>query len=377
MEAGEDLTALGLRIKKLEKYVGVVGTLNVKNSKNGHMAVQEASNILKETSSRLAAQRDGLSLWILGSLHSLEESLLVWHADFRKVALPLGADWQFPSDHLPVGVHLEKHGLNLATWNVLNNDRKHMAWALDGTQGLKDSMICHLHDKGLAFTRRDGEVIRKVRRMISHPLFPKHLVCLQECSDGFLSELQTELFLSGALKTIVALGQKNTECFVYDPAVLDYVEHLRHHPYSGKHGERSLLEARFKTKNDWSFRVFNVHLPGQPHGPARAELADFLISAVSSCSLATFVAGDFNFSEASLFPLLKEGPAKVNAGLQKIKFMSGKYPTSMAPSSLVGKCIDHVIYLGPEEVASVPLLSDEVLEGCGQPEALLKLRMLE
>src|SRR5262245_39874654 len=50
--------------------------------------------------------------------------------------------WQFPSDHLPIGMTMD--GLNIASWNVL--DASFMRWMTEkDSQGLKHSMIVDEH----------------------------------------------------------------------------------------------------------------------------------------------------------------------------------------------------------------------------------------
>ena len=50
--------------------------------------------------------------------------------------------WQFPSDHLPIGMTFED--LHIASWNVL--DAKYMDWVMEkDSQGLKRSMIGEEH----------------------------------------------------------------------------------------------------------------------------------------------------------------------------------------------------------------------------------------
>ena len=49
----------------------------------------------------------------------------------------LGEKWDFPSDHLPIGVTINNH--HIVCWNILNTDYLH--WIETNSQGLKDSAI--------------------------------------------------------------------------------------------------------------------------------------------------------------------------------------------------------------------------------------------
>jgi|GEM_PF-2765614 len=100
----------------------------------------------------------------------------------RIVVNELHAQWQFPSDHLPVGIEVD--GVKIISWNVLNN--AYMEWVTTkDSQGLNGSMISDL-DKVVrpnGLTQRDLVVIDMVASM----MHSGDVVALQECGLPFLA----------------------------------------------------------------------------------------------------------------------------------------------------------------------------------------------
>ena len=100
--------------------------------------------------------------------------------------------WQFPSDHLPIGMTYDN--LHFASWNVL--DAQYMHWIMQkDSQGLDRSMIIdeHIYIGDSELTLRDKHVVDLILKTISHPTHPRSLLSLQECSKAFLKELNSQL----------------------------------------------------------------------------------------------------------------------------------------------------------------------------------------
>ena len=305
-----------------------------------HEGAEEARAVLSETEQELGKSApEEACARLTGALYLFAGGLQVQQKAFKELAPALGVLWQFPSDHLPVGVSWR--GLRLASWNLLNSGAQYMAPALNNKMGLRGSMIGALHDRRRGeLTRRDHTAMNLVLDMLKST----HVVCLQGCSHLVKEELRHTAFCCSERFRVISLPEKaqNSECIVYDSAALDLRRVCRHKPF-GSHPDRLLTEVHFKLDTGATLKVFNVHLPGEPYGSARKELAAFLRPMVGGDGAAV-VMGDFNFTEEVLSPLLPGAT-----------FVSGKYPTTVTPSSWVAKRSDHAIWLskGAEEATSL------------------------
>ena len=149
------------------------------------------------------------------------------------VALPLGKDWRFPSDHPPVGATVAvpaeetEETLHVASWNVLN--KAYVNHIQANTQGLNESLICDLHNTDVddaGADARERMIVGMVLSMMSRQVAPVHLLCLQECSQSFLASLRSSLEASGnphrlALVRGGAEDDKNQEAHMpYNDALL-------------------------------------------------------------------------------------------------------------------------------------------------------------
>lgn len=77
----------------------------------------------------------------------------------------LGKKWQYPSDHLPVGMKIGDQ--RVLSWNILN--KKFMSWVYSNSQGLNGSMLTDLDKPSVSnprITRRDELVIAYILEMI-------------------------------------------------------------------------------------------------------------------------------------------------------------------------------------------------------------------
>ena len=73
----------------------------------------------------------------------------------------LGEKWQFPSDHLPIG--LTAGNIHVATWNTLNT--RYIYHILTNQQGLRDSLIVDANvplKEGSPLTLRESQIIDQV-----------------------------------------------------------------------------------------------------------------------------------------------------------------------------------------------------------------------
>ena len=251
--------------------------------------------------------------------------------------------WQFPSDHIPIGLSFQ--GLHIASWNVL--DAKHMRWITDkDAQGLKGSLIVqeHTYLESTKLTLRDVSVAKMILGMILHPTHPKGAISLQECSKAFLLHL-SEIIPSNF--TIIA-HDCNATLFNHD-----HLELVEAHAVIGifsNEMDRSFQYITFKHKADGLLlRLINAHLPGDPTKPARFEFGTYL-SNICSPKITTVAVGDMNFNEIEMEEAIPEKAFTIFA----------PYCTNIAPRTLESKAIDLFIVHGNDAIIHTP---NQVLQG--------------
>lgn len=123
----------------------------------------------------------------------------------------LGTAWEFPSDHLPIGLNLEH--FNIAFWNILNKNYLHHIES--NTQGLKDSAI--LRDNVLdqdPLALREIIVKNYIFEMIHHPTHPRALIGLQEVHDDILAALKNQLPPEWKIVLLVAEPHPRTSFYL-------------------------------------------------------------------------------------------------------------------------------------------------------------------
>lgn len=264
--------------------------------------------------------------------------------------------WQFPSDHLPIGITL--NDTHIASWNVL--DSRCMEWVIEkNSQGLSHSLIAEEHcfvEKGL--TLRDRHVIELVLQMLDHPTHPRALLALQECSPAFIEAL------SRALPSHFGEISHGELLLLFDRSLFV--------PLHVTEAKRVFSEADYKVVQDVtlrqvgteeSLRLINAHLPGNPIGPARWEFAHYLAEHFDP-ALPTIAMGDMNFNEGEMSEAMDQA-----FGCSPFELYS-PYCTNVNPGTFTSKAIDHFFVYGESATPDRP---EEVLPGLEATLTLLEV----
>jgi hypothetical protein len=104
----------------------------------------------------------------------------------------LGKQWNFGSDHLPIGITVNGH--HFVSWNIL--DKRFIHWIETNEQGLKGSAITDNHvplRPGESLTLREELIIRQILAMATHPTHPRSILALQETNPDVFQELSKRL----------------------------------------------------------------------------------------------------------------------------------------------------------------------------------------
>jgi hypothetical protein len=170
----------------------------------------------------------------------------------------MGRDWNFPSDHLPIGAKVGD--THIAFWNVLN--KKYLHQIEKNGQGLKNSSILKdnlpLHSK-TTLTAREEKICSQIFEMISHPTHPRALIALQESSEEILNYLTA--YLPEKWVIITPPDQPFSEdVFIYDSSVFDYLDHSAI-KYSKELPKTIFSLTLREIKSDKSMKFIQSHIP--------------------------------------------------------------------------------------------------------------------
>ncbi|CAE7470671.1 NLRC3 [Symbiodinium natans] len=393
-EALNDIPFLSESLRRLQVQLKLEGP--------GREAAMDGSACIEDVLTRLQQFREGsqdvtslpASVWeaVLEQVHDVLEgcvelAVVNWLGSSQNfkhpIVEPLRALWDFPSDHPPVGAQvamkmkarsgqeLPSKSLSVCSWNVLN--RHYMKFINEDLQGLKGSRL-----QQISAEQRAQEIVDAVMEMLCHESHPKAVLCLQECWSELLDLLEKELLAVGfdMQCTSADRSQKNQEAIIFDKSLLE-LRDFRCCPYASD-PKKVVAVALFRwlgeAGDDGQFRVITTHLPGRPNGPARREFCDCLAGLVKEdcCSVPTLLAGDLNFPEEAIGPLLRR-----TGQLTEVHFAAIPYPTNICDASWLPKRIDNIASLSPAGLLEVRALeADEVLSGLQRVVDLLRYRCL-
>lgn len=256
--------------------------------------------------------------------------------------------WQFPSDHLPVGVEVD--GVEIISWNVLND--QYLDWVYNDSQGLNGSMITDL-DQPIkdGFTKRDQLVVDMINQMINQN-DKRGVVALQECSSTFLEELKQSLPANWSI--ISDTDREDHNVVLYNTEKLSYNEQKSEISTDGYASElgRSILDLCFDRDGKDPIRIFNSHVPGDPNIPGRYEYAEYIKEHYDPEKEIAVALGDMNFERDEMIDALRK------ADLFDFQVHS-PYQTNVDPYSKKSKCIDHLMVFG-EDVNSTQIDRSEI-----------------
>lgn len=205
----------------------------------------------------------------------------------------LGAAWQFPSDHLPIGGSVGN--TNFVMWNIL--DTKYLNHIVDNTQGLRDSLIMTANipvSESESMTIREQILVQYILEMIYHPTKPRSLIALEETGEHVFERLLECLPKNMKLIPSTVEEIRHGDIFIYDENIFDFVDFVTAnyviHPRNS-YMTLTLLEKQ----TGILYRFVQSHVPGGPvkSDPARAEFAKAIMEDFDPEAI-TVVMGDMN-----------------------------------------------------------------------------------
>eukprot|EP00913_Durusdinium_trenchii_P034723 g32484.t1 len=120
--------------------------------------------------------------------------------------------------------------------------------------------------------------------------------------------------------------------------------------------------------------VLDLLDPFQPYADADVEKVMDVLKQEDHEAIPTILAGDLNFPEEAIRPLLNKRDGK----MENVKFVPIPYPTNICQGSLLPKRIDCIALLSGHEMVKVkPLSAENVLPGLADMVKLLESRSWE
>ena len=293
------------------------------------------------------------------NIFSAEDSLM------GKEVGELAEKWQFPSDHVPVGISLKKNKkqINIMTWNILNNCfMLHWVYKVN-SQGLKGSLITELDraiSKDFQLTERDMYIVNLIVESINNPFQEKDFICLQECSKEFLMEMKTKLPKNYSIIFSREPLAKDQEAIIYRSDKFSILSNFSK-CISPDFEHRVIMDVIFQSKGI-NIRLINAHLPFLHNVKPRSQLIRYLYDVRNSADF-VIIAGDMNCTELDL-----KNEVKNNFSDNTCLIIS-PYPTVVYPkldgNLLRTVVLDHFLILGDsydQEVIPIDKLVSSSLE---------------
>lgn len=307
-------------------------------------------------------------LMTCATLQSQEEQTSTQHYPVGE----LGALWQFPSDHLPIGGSIGD--IHFAMWNILSTH--FLSFIEDNGQGLRDSLIKTSNipvQEGKSLTVREQMIIDQVLQMFEHKTHPRALIALEETNDTVFQELNKIAPPNMVVIMPLLTDPHNRDIFIYNS---DRFSQGEIHGIKYDVAPKNVIsEITLKDKQTGlEYRFIQSHVPGGPvNSPAgRKQFSEYVINEFDP-EKTTIIMGDMNRS-ADYFQR-DFATASQNRGLAEQPYENKPipYPTHI-DTNRDATWIDNLFIYNPYAEISVQITTDpsEFFEGLRPTMDLLK-----
>lgn len=286
----------------------------------------------------------------------------------------LGEKWQFPSDHLPVGVSIGD--VHVALWNTLNT--RYLYHIHANHQGLKGSLITTANvprDLYSKLTIREEIIVDIILEMLHHPKVPRSLLVLQEVGTEVYKELKRKLPEQMVIVTAFPDDLANGDVYVYDKSRFNYISLKSDSFQIRPRNTYMTLTLQDRTSGEL-FRFVQSHVPGGPvaSAPARKEWAEDILLNFDPDAI-TVIMGDMNRSADFFHRDLQEVAEDFGLETHPFQNLWVPYPTHIDTYKRA-TWIDNFFIYTPEEVEAA-IVEDQPARLCHSlSEACSILRQL-
>lgn len=267
----------------------------------------------------------------------------------------LGAEWQFPSDHLPVGASIDD--IHFALWNTLNT--KYLHWIEKNEQGLKNSLIMSSNiplPGNSNLTLREAIVLVFITKMLNHPEHSRSVLALQEMGEGLLKELSRCLPNYMHVIPEDAAKQKIEDIFLVDTRVFDILDsEISKYTFS----RNTIMTLRLREKaSGLKYCFIQSHVPGGPVNsvPARIEFSNKIMQEYS-LDHAIVVLGDMNRSPDFFLSQFEEAAKERGLANQPFVNVEIPYPTHIN-THMQASWIDNIFIANPRLQSEIPVANE-------------------
>lgn len=228
----------------------------------------------------------------------------------------LGSSWQFPSDHLPIGLTIDQR--HIAFWNILN--KKYLNHIEQNTQGLaKSSILLDNVEYADGLTVREMIVVTQILQMIQDPSHPRTLIALQETHEDVSNYLKKALPASW---TVVMHTPHSQDIFLYDTDAFDLIS--SHVDFYEPNDPREIHTLTLQNKATGRMIDFvQSHIPGGPHSAAGCKKFAESVLDHFDATHTSILMGDMNVSPE----VIEQALTTVSQGFQPYKTVAIPYPT--------------------------------------------------
>ncbi|CAE7470683.1 nphp3 [Symbiodinium natans] len=306
----------------------------------------------------------------------VELTVISWLGSFPRVTKPLSAQWDFPSDHLPIATKIccgSVAGFGciyVASWQVLNMNL--VPRIQTDEKGLDGSGITTWSAE-----ERQKQIVTIVEEMLLPNGRRRHMIlCLQGCWRQLLHDIADQVSAKGFATSYSSChaDTDDGQAIIYDETAFTLTA-LDADPVPFENAFRKVvLPAHFDLKKgNGKLRILTVQLPRHPPGPMHRALGGCLERLGDLADTPTLVLGDFGLPEKVIAPMLKCQHSRAC----HVRFAPVPYPTTVCEGSLLPKRTDNIALLSPEDVIKAePLEANDVVFGLQKRAELLNSRSL-
>lgn len=293
------------------------------------------------------------------------------HSTIRYPVGDLGADWIFPSDHLPIGMSIGN--VHVASWNILNT--RFMHHILTNHQGLLKSLIVAANypvEAGSELTCREAIIVDEILALVRHPTVPRSVIALQETGKNVLEELKARLPANYKCITPSLEPIAEGELMIYDTERFEWIGmRSGRYQFRPKNSHMTLILRDLET--GIHYRFVQTHLPAA-FGPCVDVGQEFAYEILANFdpNAVTILMGDMNKSPDLILKDFMQVAARLGFPSQPFNPLWIPYPTHI-DTQKYASWIDNLFYYTPYPDLEIKVSSSA---DCFFPELASPLNLL-
>ena len=259
----------------------------------------------------------------------------------------IGAQWDFPSDHLPVGASIGN--VHFAFWNILN---KNAIFHLENNlQGLLESSLISNNValmENETITIREILILEMIVKMIEHRTHPRSLIALSEVHRDVIRYLDEILPINW--KLISPTNSPSCQnVFIYDSNIFEFVD-FQSVNYTLKPSQSIMTLVLKEKKSQNSYKFIQSHIPGGPFA-SLYSIKEFAYEVFQQYNpkMTIVVMGDMNTSPKNIAHALTLEANTKKIFDQPFQYYPTDYPTHI-DTNMYASWIDNLFVHNPSKM---------------------------